>query len=560
MSSKSELKARSEKRFAKKQVRVMQKKVRAEEPENRLGDYLETMLPIPAKRGSNNGVLPKKRKAEVIKTDVKISKITPHSTRKSADGLVTDFTNVIPFTKKFWTGPGGEEQPSEALKSIRKEIGVLVKGNLAQCPAPVDSIHSSSLPKSFVSVCAAHKVTKPSAVQKQCWPAILYGANLLGIAPTGSGKTLAYCLPVIPHIEAQLLEAKQVHSKRKFPTNTKLISPIALVLVPTRELALQVVTTLKPMKRLLGITSGAVYGGIDKNEQLQKLKAGCGDAKLLHVLVATPGRLEDFLYTASSGNSLQMDLSQVTYLVIDEADRMLSMGFTDQLNAISRCIRPDRQALLFSATFPGRLREVAESWVKDAVVIRCSAMEFHDYSKEAGKEEAEAAAAEEAAAELEGGEDGEPDLEGVLDGGATEEVKCEPSEVENGEAGPASKKAKVAFAEAALLPGLLDGTAESAKKTSSLTISHTVQQKIHVCASHKKPRLLIKYVNQVREKEKADKVRQAGPMIIFCNKIKTLKFVHDFLKRQDIRADALHGQLAQHVRESILANFKSVNF
>lgn len=97
-------------------------------------------------------------------------------------------------------------------------------------------------------------------------------------------------------------------------------------------------------------------------------------------------------------------------------------------------------------------------------------------------------------------------------------------------------------------------------KTSSLTISPTVQQRIHVCASHKKPRLLLKYVTTVREQEKANRVRQAGPMIIFCNKIKTLKFVHDFLKRQNIKADALHGQLAQHVRETILANFKSVRF
>ena len=98
----------------------------------------------------------------------------------------------------------------------------------------------------------------------------------------------------------------------------------------------------------------------------------------------------------------------------------------------------------------------------------------------------------------------------------------------------------------------------SVSLSSSLTISHTVKQKIHVCASHKKPRLLLKYVTMMREAEKAAKVRQAGPMIIFCNKIKTLKFVQDFLKRQSVRSDALHGQLAQHVREAILANFKSV--
>lgn len=545
-SSKAELLARSIKRFQKRQVRANNKMSRPDDPENHLSDYIDTMLPIPKKRTSTN-VLPRKNKGDAIKSEPKADKRkNPAAMRKSADQLKTDFSDSEPFEKNFWLGDEADDEPSDELKAARKEIGVLVKGNLKMCPAPVTTIQSTALPKSFAKVCAAHSVTKPSPVQMQCWPPALYGANVLGIAPTGSGKTLAFCLPIVPHVEAHLEEQKKVHAKRKFsPPAGKFISPIALILVPTRELALQVVSVLKPMKRLCGITSGAVYGGLDKNDQLQKLKASCSEDGQLHVLVATPGRLEDFLYTASAGNSVQLEVSRVTYLVIDEADRMLTMGFMEQLDAISNCIRPDRQTLLFSATFPGRLREACEGWVKDAVIVRCSAMEFQDHSK--NKE----VAAPEGVAALK--EDEESDDE-EAEGSDAED----PAANEGDEAAPKAKKVKFEGAVAANSAEEGAAPAAAVDKTSSLTISHTVQQKIHVCASHKKPRLLLKYVIACRETEKTEKVRQAGPMIIFCNKIKTLKFVHDFLKRQNIRADALHGQLAQHVREAILANFKSV--
>eukprot|EP01032_Pedospumella_encystans_P021250 gene21250-24114_t len=548
-SSKAELLARSVKRFQKRQVRAGNKLSRPDDPENALGDYIDTMLPLPKKR-TNTNVLPKKNKAEVIKNEPKKDKLKGSASfRKPLDQLKTDFSRSEPFEKNFWLGEEGEEEPSEELKAARKEIGVLVKGNLKMCPAPVTTIQNTALPSTFAKVCAAHGVTKPSPVQMQCWPPALCGANVLGIAPTGSGKTLAFCLPIVPHVEAHLEEQKKILAKRKFtPPTGKTISPVALVLVPTRELALQVVSVLKPMKRLCGITSGAVYGGLDKNEQLQKLKASCTEDGQLHVLVATPGRLEDFLYTTSAASVVQLEVSRVTYLVIDEADRMLTMGFMEQLDAISRCIRPDRQTLLFSATFPGRLREACESWVKDAVIVRCNAMEFQDHSKT--KENATTALQQE-------DEESDDAASGDEKAAAGDE---EESDTENPATEDAEKPAKKVKFESALAANTAEAGATPAAtvdKTSSLTISHTVQQKIHVCASHKKPRLLLKYVIACRETEKAEKVRQAGPMIIFCNKIKTLKFVHDFLKRQNIRADALHGQLAQHVRETILANFKA---
>lgn len=325
MSSRDELKARSLKRMQKKQARVMSKRSKPEDPENKSFDYIETMLPIPLKRTSKRKITTKK-KGDEVKTTPKVEKSNPHALRKSADQLKTDFADAEPFQRVFWKGASGEENPSEELKILRKEIGVLVKGRVGSCPPPVLTVSDEGLPKSFGKFCTAQNIFKPSVVQKQCWPAILNGANVLGIAPTGSGKTLAFSLPMVPHIEAQILEMTNIHAKRKLSLNQKIMQPFALVLTPTRELAVQVVSVLKPMKRLFGITSGAVYGGIDKSEQLHTLKLACGEEPL-HVLVATPGRLQDYLYTASAGNALQLDVSRVTYLVMDEADRMLSMGF-----------------------------------------------------------------------------------------------------------------------------------------------------------------------------------------------------------------------------------------
>lgn len=435
MSSRDELKARSLKRMQKKQQRLLGKKTKAADPEANSFDYITPMLPIPTKRTSTS-ILPKKKKGDVVKTEPKVEKHSnPHGLRKSVEELKTDFDDADPFEKCFWKGPGGEENPSEELKAARKDIGVLVKGNLSQCPPPVTQLQDDHLPKSFTKICSSLNITKPSIVQKQCWPAILNGANVLGIAPTGSGKTLAYCLPMIPHLEAQILEQQKVHSKRKFTPNAKLLQPMALVLVPTRELAIQVVSVLKPVKRLCGLTSGAVYGGVDKNEQIQKLKLSCGTDSL-HILVATPGRLEDFLYTASAGNSLQIDVSRVTYLVLDEADRMLTMGFQDQLNAISRCIRPDRQTVLFSATFPGRLRDAAQGWVKDAVIVRCNAMEFTDFSK---------IAQEEAAAQMEEGVEGDDDSGDDSGNEGNEGAEEGPETAEEGAAGERSVSCVVFF-------------------------------------------------------------------------------------------------------------------
>lgn len=302
---------------------------------------------------------------------------------------------------------------------------------------------------------------------------------------------------------------------------------------------------MKILRRQCNINSAAIFGGQDKEEQFESIKPSNGGE--LHILVSTPGRLIDHLQSKTPSFSL----SKVSYLVVDEADRMLSLGFFEQLLSISGQIRPDRQTLLFSATFPGALRESADRLISGAIFIRCNSLEFSGGAMVSEREN----------------NNGLDDNDNETN---TKKKNKRPVEEEENSPSPSSKKLKTAAADA-------DGEAQDPcpseeavvvedekdydtanQKTSSLSVSRTVEQLVHICAAHKKPRLLLKYITAAREKEKSEKVRQQGPMLIFCNKIKTLKFVKDFLTRQEIVCDLLHGQLPQPRRESILKGFQAV--
>ncbi|CAI2361694.1 unnamed protein product [Moneuplotes crassus] len=179
--------------------------------------------------------------------------------------------------------------------------------------------------------------TKPTAIQSKGWPIIQSGNDLVGIADTGSGKTLCYLLPGIVHIMAQDLVQ---------PGD----SPIMLVIVPTRELCTQVEKECRRFASVCKVSTMCVYGGVSRTEQLQTYQRG------VDIMVATPGRLLDFLTTK------EMNLSRITYLVLDEADKMLDMGFEKDLKQISTQIRPDRQTLLFSATWPIGVQQLAKKY------------------------------------------------------------------------------------------------------------------------------------------------------------------------------------------------------
>ena len=336
MSAKMERKAKGQMRALKKQSRHKRKRKDGldsdDDSESPDCGFIPTPSQLAAVSIGQNVMSLKKKKVKIEHSNTQ--------TALTMDRMpTTNFSKCKLFQRDFWSGPVGEDPVSDDLKAIRKTLGILPKGKLTLCPPPVLEIASPYLPKEFPVIFSNLNLTKPSPVQMQCWPTIMCGANVLCIAPTGSGKTLAYSLPMIPHIDVQI--------KKDPLANPGTPAPLALVLVPTRELAIQVAAVLKALKRCCGIRSLAIYGGQDKDQQLQQLT----QFGRTHILVATPGRLLDLIA------SKHISLHAVTYLVLDEADRMLSLGFEKQLDMIASQIRPDRQSMLFSATFPGKLRE-----------------------------------------------------------------------------------------------------------------------------------------------------------------------------------------------------------
>ena len=185
---------------------------------------------------------------------------------------------------------------------------------------------------------------EPTPIQAQSWPVALRGSDLISIAKTGSGKTCGFLLPGFSHCAAT----------RKDPR----AGPTMCVLAPTRELAVQIKEEADKFGRSGGFRNTCAYGGAPKGPQLRDLRYG------VHLVIATPGRLNDFLEAGA------VRLHQVSYLVLDEADRMLDMGFEPQIQRIVRQVPPARQTLFFSATWPKEVKSIAAQFVSaDAVCV-----------------------------------------------------------------------------------------------------------------------------------------------------------------------------------------------
>jgi ATP-dependent RNA helicase RhlE len=183
---------------------------------------------------------------------------------------------------------------------------------------------------------------KPTPVQEQAIPLVLAGRDLMAGAQTGTGKTAAFALPILQRL---LPQASTSTSPARHPVR-------ALVLTPTRELAVQVAQSFRDYGRHVPIRSSVVYGGVDMNGQIQELRRG------IEVLVATPGRLLDHVQNKT------VMLNQVSVLVLDEADRMLDMGFLPDIKRIIALLPQARQNLLFSATFPDEIRTLAKTLLR----------------------------------------------------------------------------------------------------------------------------------------------------------------------------------------------------
>jgi ATP-dependent RNA helicase RhlE len=197
------------------------------------------------------------------------------------------------------------------------------------------SFDSLGLCAELLSAIATQGYTEPTPIQTRAIPVILEGCDLLAGAQTGTGKTAAFALPIV-----QMLSAKVPTQKRRRPR--------VLVLVPTRELAAQVSEQMQNYGRRLSLRSTMIYGGVNIQAQIERLYRG------VDIVVATPGRLLDH---AQRGT---IDLSKIEFLVLDEADRMLDLGFIDDILKVSEYLPTGRQTLLFSATYSNSIKQLAD--------------------------------------------------------------------------------------------------------------------------------------------------------------------------------------------------------
>lgn len=197
---------------------------------------------------------------------------------------------------------------------------------------PQQNFYGLGIAPGLLTAVARMGMTIPTPIQQRAIPIAVEGKDVIGIAQTGTGKTLAFGIPMLQRLAA--------------------VKGQGLILLPTRELAMQVDEALHKLGKGVGLRTAIVIGGAGMGRQIQQLRAKP------HIIVATPGRLLDHMETQ------RLDLSLVTILVLDEADRMLDMGFAPQINRILRVVPKDRQTMLFSATMPAGIVEIARANMK----------------------------------------------------------------------------------------------------------------------------------------------------------------------------------------------------
>eukprot|EP00441_Pelagodinium_beii_P026404 CAMPEP_0197665456 /NCGR_PEP_ID=MMETSP1338-20131121/59235_1 /TAXON_ID=43686 ORGANISM="Pelagodinium beii, Strain RCC1491" /NCGR_SAMPLE_ID=MMETSP1338 /ASSEMBLY_ACC=CAM_ASM_000754 /LENGTH=567 /DNA_ID=CAMNT_0043244261 /DNA_START=54 /DNA_END=1754 /DNA_ORIENTATION=- len=214
-------------------------------------------------------------------------------------------------------------------------------------PKPFTTFNSCEFPKPIMASIFSLGFAAPTPIQAYCWPVSGAGRDLIGIAKTGSGKTLAFLLPPFTSFLGKRAD----------------MGPSMLVMAPTRELACQIQIEAEKFGKRIGIQSCCVYGGAPRGNQLREMRSG------RHCIVGTPGRLNDFLEGG------QLMLSYCTHLVLDEADRMLDMGFEPQIRTVINAIPQGRQTMMFSATWPREVRRLAADYLRSPVHIQIGSHE-----------------------------------------------------------------------------------------------------------------------------------------------------------------------------------------
>lgn len=247
----------------------------------------------------------------------------------------------LPVYKEFY-----QEHPKTAARSqfeIREwqeKHNIIFRGNNPLNPI-LDFAELETLPEALMQSIRKQGFTAPTVIQSQAWPYALSGRDFVGIAQTGSGKTMGYCLPALVHVDGN-------HHRRAY-------GPSVLVLAPTRELAQQIKDSVNQFKTARSV---CIFGGASKMGQRREMERTDPS-----IIIACPGRLIDFVEEGS------ISLQNITYLVLDEADRMLDMGFEPQIRKIVEKIPKDRQTLMWSATWPKEVRRLAEDFLVNYVQV-----------------------------------------------------------------------------------------------------------------------------------------------------------------------------------------------
>ncbi|XP_057481533.1 ATP-dependent RNA helicase-like protein DB10 [Actinidia eriantha] len=246
-------------------------------------------------------------------------------------------------TKSYQSGKGDSHNVGNgsSAESYRRQHEITVTGD--NVPSPFISFDATGFPSELLREVHQAGFSAPTPIQAQSWPIALQSRDIVAIAKTGSGKTLGYLIPGF------------IHLKRH--RNNPQMGPTVLVLSPTRELATQIQDEAVKFGKSSKIICMCLYGGAPKGPQLRDLYKGAD------VVVATPGRLNDFL------EMKKVNLHQVSYLVLDEADRMLDMGFEPQIRKIVKEVPTRRQTLMYTATWPKEVRKIAADLLVNPVQV-----------------------------------------------------------------------------------------------------------------------------------------------------------------------------------------------
>lgn len=267
---------------------------------------------------------------------------------KNFEGAASTLPNEEVNYNQSKAQPQSPARSPEEIERFRQENQMKIKGKIP-CPPPIFNIEEANFPPYITDKLRRQNFTEPTPIQSQSWPIALQGHNMVGIARTGSGKTLAYMVPAIIRIQ-----------KEKSEKNVS--GPMSLVLAPTRELALQIKSVADVYRD--SIKSVAVYGGAPRYNQQVQIEARPD------VIIATPGRLIDFL------KGQVVTLRDCSYVVLDEADRMLDMGFEPQIREIMDLTVAEKQVLMWSATWPKEIQSLAEDYLGDYIHLAIGSEEL----------------------------------------------------------------------------------------------------------------------------------------------------------------------------------------